>query len=243
MALESSQNSFRRSETARADIFREKIVFVGGSLTFSDRVLAVLQAEFPDLDFLRVKQVADLAIARRMNDHVRLAVFEPAAMQAFLDDPARFEDAAGTARVVFVLDHPAEAARFLIAHEAQPRRRDIGFLPLAAQMDVWISVMHLLLCNQNFVPESVASALIALRDKAPVPEVDDTTLTQREWQVLEMVSQGTQNKVIAADLDLSVHTVKLHIHNVLKKIGVTNRTCAAGWYMQNHGLAGDGLRQ
>ena len=55
-------------------------------------------------------------------------------------------------------------------------------------------------------------------------------LTRREIQVLEMVSRGAQNKTIAAAFELSEHTIKIHVHNIIAKMGTSNRTEAAARY-------------
>lgn len=60
---------------------------------------------------------------------------------------------------------------------------------------------------------------------------DPVDLTPREREVLELVSQGCRNKIIAHELGVSEHTVKLHIHHIITKIGVRNRTAAATWYL------------
>ena len=57
-------------------------------------------------------------------------------------------------------------------------------------------------------------------------------LTEREVEILGMVAQGNQNKIIAFNLGLSEHTVKIHIHNVIQKLGVHNRTEAAAQYFK-----------
>ncbi len=51
--------------------------------------------------------------------------------------------------------------------------------------------------------------------------------------MLELVSHGLQNKTIAAELSLSEHTVKLHMHHIIGKLGVRNRTEATVWFMEN----------
>ena len=58
------------------------------------------------------------------------------------------------------------------------------------------------------------------------------TLTVRECEVLHMVSRGCQNKIIAAELDLAENTVKIHLHNIIRKLAVSNRTQAAGLYLE-----------
>ena len=53
------------------------------------------------------------------------------------------------------------------------------------------------------------------------------SLTRRELEVLKMLSYGTYNKEIAEHLNISERTVKNHVSNIFKKIGVTDRTQAA----------------
>ena len=49
-------------------------------------------------------------------------------------------------------------------------------------------------------------------------------LTKREREVLRLVCTGLSNQQIADQLVITEHTVKLHIGNILKKTGLTNRT-------------------
>jgi DNA-binding NarL/FixJ family response regulator len=52
-------------------------------------------------------------------------------------------------------------------------------------------------------------------------------LTEREREILGLVGAGLANKEIARRLQIEVATVKTHIHNILKKLGVNSRTEAA----------------
>jgi DNA-binding NarL/FixJ family response regulator len=49
-------------------------------------------------------------------------------------------------------------------------------------------------------------------------------LTAREQQVVLLVSDAISNKEIARRLDLTEGTVKVHLHNIYEKLGVSNRT-------------------
>jgi DNA-binding CsgD family transcriptional regulator len=55
-------------------------------------------------------------------------------------------------------------------------------------------------------------------------------LTKRELEVLEAASHGCTNAQIAAQLDLTIHTVKFHLGSSYRKLHAANRTDAiARW--------------
>ncbi len=54
----------------------------------------------------------------------------------------------------------------------------------------------------------------------------EDALTRREVGVLELVGQGLSNRDIAAALGIAHETVKVHVKNILRKLGVANRTAA-----------------
>lgn len=60
-------------------------------------------------------------------------------------------------------------------------------------------------------------------------------LTQREVQILELAAEGHSNAELARMLWISEQTVKFHLSNLYKKIGVSNRTEAGRW-AQVHGF-------
>jgi LuxR family maltose regulon positive regulatory protein len=58
----------------------------------------------------------------------------------------------------------------------------------------------------------------------------ESPLSLREQEVLARIAAGDSNKLIARAFDLSPHTVKRHVANILDKLGVTSRSQAAAWY-------------
>jgi len=60
-------------------------------------------------------------------------------------------------------------------------------------------------------------------------------LSGREVEVLQGVARGLSNRAIARELWLSDQTVKFHLHNIYRKLGVSNRTEAAK-YAFEHGM-------
>ncbi len=60
-------------------------------------------------------------------------------------------------------------------------------------------------------------------------------LSAREWDVLALAAQGMTNPQIAEALSVSENTVKFHLQNIFQKLGVSNRTEAAGVYFRVRG--------
>jgi DNA-binding NarL/FixJ family response regulator len=65
-------------------------------------------------------------------------------------------------------------------------------------------------------------------DKSPKP----VTLSDREIEIIELVSAGLTNEDIAAQLEISKRTVDNHISNILKKTGTDNRVTLVRWAVQ-----------
>jgi len=68
-------------------------------------------------------------------------------------------------------------------------------------------------------------------DNGPVKDLEDAarnrSLTARQRAVLEPLSRGETNKVIARRLGMREGTVKVHVRQIMRKFGVTNRTQVA----------------
>ncbi|MBV9242434.1 MAG: response regulator transcription factor [Acidobacteria bacterium] len=62
--------------------------------------------------------------------------------------------------------------------------------------------------------------------RAVQSEGDDvlTALTDRERQIICLVTEGLSNKKIGRGLNVTEGTIKVHLHNIFGKLGVSNRT-------------------
>jgi len=52
-------------------------------------------------------------------------------------------------------------------------------------------------------------------------------LTEREREIVRLVSKGLSNKAIARQLNISHGTIKVHLHHVYQKLEIDNRTVLA----------------
>lgn len=71
-------------------------------------------------------------------------------------------------------------------------------------------------------------------DRAQETDENDLVepLSERELDVLRLLTRGMSNKQIAAELYITEHTVKFHIRSILGKLGVENRTQAVTLSLQ-----------
>ena len=77
----------------------------------------------------------------------------------------------------------------------------------------------------------------AIREEAASKQRDSAALTDRERDILQELAQGLSNKLIARKLEITEATVKVHVKNLLKKLGFRSRLEAAVW------AVGRGMKQ
>ncbi len=82
-------------------------------------------------------------------------------------------------------------------------------------------------------PVQPVAAVASAAGPTVAPDVA-TELTAREWEVLACIASGDSNKLIARRLDLSPHTVKRHVANILDKLALGSRGQASAWYHEHH---------
>lgn len=98
-----------------------------------------------------------------------------------------------------------------------------GFVPtLTASLSITLAAIRFVKAGGTFVP--VDLLLSARPDRTPGRQ---NRLTSRQVAVLSHLQQGKANKIIAYELGMSESTVKVHVRNIMRKMGATNRTQAA----------------
>lgn len=225
------------TETATAKSARpQRTVLVAATPGMvSESLLRALESEFP---WVAVEQVETVEAAC-------MDFFHPVAL-ILMDSP--FLEAAERAEAELLRQHPAALVAVMMPDYPEPvfelphilnHSLVRAVLPMNVKLDVWLGVVELLLRGGDYFPATMFHSYVRKINAgfegrngagavptAP-PPIQIAELTAREVQILELVSRGLQNKTIAADLGLSEHTVKIHLHNIISKLGTHNRTEAA----------------
>jgi DNA-binding NarL/FixJ family response regulator len=100
-----------------------------------------------------------------------------------------------------------------------------GVLPTTATAEQVRAAIRAVAQGLSVIPRE------AITDGLEIEASDDdkraaTPLTPRELEVLTLMAAGASNKVIARDLDISIHTAKFHVASILAKLDATGRTDA-----------------
>jgi DNA-binding NarL/FixJ family response regulator len=93
-----------------------------------------------------------------------------------------------------------------------------------------ISCLHAVAAGQKWLPTKLVDGALerALESHAQIARVEDL-LTGREIEVMLKVAEGLPNKEVGSQLNISEGTVKIHLHSIYNKVGVSNRTSLANF--------------
>lgn len=108
-----------------------------------------------------------------------------------------------------------------------------GIVPTTFPASFILQVISFVLLGGSYVPaESLLEVPQPLGRQAKAAGVN---LTNREQQIIALLRGGQQNKQIAYELGLSIGTVKVHLHNIMKKLGTHNRVQALAQFSLTSG--------
>jgi DNA-binding NarL/FixJ family response regulator len=184
-------------------LLRECVVrFVASSHNFSSTGYSSIE------DVMACKESKNIALV--------LLYSSPQSRHTTLDEVARLKDDCPTRLIVVLVDTSDYGfVRELLQQGAR------GVIPTAFPANVVLEALSLVLAGGTFVP--VESFLAVQQTNALRPAASGVGLTNREEQIVSHLRSGKSNKQIAFELDLSLGTVKVHLHNIMKKLGAHNR--------------------
>jgi DNA-binding NarL/FixJ family response regulator len=90
-----------------------------------------------------------------------------------------------------------------------------------------------------YLPRVADAAAVPITPQEPL---ERSELTRRELEILRLVSEGLSNAELARMLWVTEQTVKFHLSNIYRKLGVANRTEASRWAQLNGLLPAEPIR-
>jgi DNA-binding NarL/FixJ family response regulator len=116
-----------------------------------------------------------------------------------------------------------------------------GFIPTRTTgIPITIAALRLIKAGGTFAPMDLMLANKPDYVRALPETLRQSPLTSRQMVVLTHLQRGSANKIIAHELDMSESTVKVHVRNIMRRVGATNRTQAvykAQKLLENAGFA------
>jgi DNA-binding NarL/FixJ family response regulator len=108
-----------------------------------------------------------------------------------------------------------------------------GFIMKDASLEELFATIRAVADGAEVLPPALTNTLFSQIARGTVANsasiLDAVRLTGRERQVVELLGEGLSNKEIAARLEIAVHTVKSHVHNVLEKLALRSRLEVAAY--------------
>ncbi len=181
-------------------------------------ILNILKRELVGFDIVDIATTDDLD--RTSGRDIRLVALgigdRSVADSSVEDDLALLVDYCSGASVALLSNRDDEATALAAMH-----RGVRGFFPSSLPVEVVVAGLRLVLAGGVYRPLPIINAA----EKSPTGK-SATDFTPREQQVLAELELGLPNKVIAAKLNLSENTVKMHVQHIMRKCAAHNRTQA-----------------
>lgn len=108
-----------------------------------------------------------------------------------------------------------------------------GYVLKDADSSILKKAIYKVCSGENYIDSSMVP-LMNERIAQEKEKAEEDKLTRREIEVLKLLAEGLFNKEIAYKLSISEKTVKNHVSNIFKKIGVFDRTQAAVYAIKNN---------
>jgi DNA-binding NarL/FixJ family response regulator len=213
------------------------IVVIGPISTIPERLKAGLERELPWAVLCEVETV-DKACST-FPETVSLILLHPSVLEnaeSSVQQLRRYHPLALIGLLQLGTAECEKATRELVATSKMLQ----GFIPMGTRVHEFVAIVSFMLRGGEYFPREIFAPQMQVTPQAPThvaPQLEPDgqvypfdNLTRREKEILELVARGLQNKSIAAHLKLSEYTVKIHLHNIITKLGAHNRTEAAAFF-------------
>jgi RNA polymerase sigma factor (sigma-70 family) len=111
-----------------------------------------------------------------------------------------------------------------------------GVILKDATLEILVKSLQRVADGQRLLP--LPSSDQVSREQSAVTENVLTVLTDREHQIMRLVSEGLSNKEIGRRLNISDGTIKVHLHHIYQKLEISNRTVLAALAISQNEITG-----
>ena len=104
-----------------------------------------------------------------------------------------------------------------------------GFILKDATVSEFTKTIRSVSVGEKILPTILAGSLFSqimdygIKVLGPEKLVKAVRMTKREHEIVQLIAEGLANKEIALKLNLSIFTVKSHVHNILEKMALNTR--------------------
>ena len=207
-----------------------RIVICDDHAVFADSLAAVLESFGHEV--VHVGGSAEQAIARAVMGDVDIVVMDVTLVDGDGLSATRELTRRPKAPPVFVLTARTDPAVLTAAVESGAAGVASKHLPL----EVVVTALDRVGAGETYYePRLMRNALLKKSSQTIAAESAWRHLTGREREVLERVVRGQSTAAMAAEMRISVPTLRSHVHAVLTKLNAHSRLQAAAWAV-SHGL-------
>jgi NarL family two-component system response regulator YdfI len=101
-----------------------------------------------------------------------------------------------------------------------------GYLLKDSSRENLLDAIHAAARGETLLKPEILARVLAPQPKPASPAQPESTLTERELEVLQSAARGERNKEIAYKLGITERTVKAHLQSIYQKFGVDSRAAA-----------------
>ncbi|MCB8877645.1 LuxR C-terminal-related transcriptional regulator [Acidisoma silvae] len=208
-----------RSQTAR-------IAWIDSYALTRDCLSKVMSDMQPDLEIDTFATVEQFLAASAEVDMDVVILYSHRPNDACLQEITTICEALETIPVI-ILSDLEESYQVSTIREAL-RAGASGFISTRSMgLGMTLSAIRFVQSGGTFAPLDILLSDTAVAQPAQAIQDTPYRLTARQRDVLAQLQQGKANKIIAHELGMSESTAKVHIRNIMRKMGATNRTQAA----------------
>ena len=200
-----------------------KFIIADDHPLFRDALEAALRRAFQGIELVTADSFTALQRAARSHDDSDLALLD-----------LHMPGAVGFSALHYLgLEYPHIPVAMISASEGpevMARAMQFGaagFIPKSAEVAVIADAINSIIAGERWLPDGMQAQINRLDHHDTDFNGRIATLTPKQFRILMMLSEGNLNKQMADEICVSEATIKAHLTEAYKKLGVQNRTQAA----------------